>query len=297
VVFNHPTLTPKKQAGSEGPGQWFWLADDNKWIAYPDEISQKIEKTFIEKSSTHVNVDDQRFIDLENFIQMRHDNHTRKRYICRRIPESPQYKLAPKPTIHSPFNPPSSNKSIQANNKSKTDYDKQLKKQKQNDKFAALLAEIPDKSTNYQIDDEDAIQLSDNDDTIPMNVDVGHSEAGSHLDVGQLSQDNTIQLDLVLDDDEDTQSVEEELPLGPNDAAQQLALKRAKYKCGSNFTEVDDIPTWTQTLQTKFKNLTSVSSAKHAGKKEINDKVCIHNIPGFRLLGLPLDRGHYSTRN
>lgn len=62
---------------------WYWQNDSGIWIEYGKVISDRIEEQY-SKGLKEINVDDQRYIDVDSMMQRRYDNSARKRYVKRR---------------------------------------------------------------------------------------------------------------------------------------------------------------------------------------------------------------------
>jgi hypothetical protein len=73
-------------------GVWYWNGDSSKnsqqdiWIQYEDEVSDKIEKAFLKKQKT-MKLDDERYLDLEHMLQRRYDDTSKRRAIKREVPQ------------------------------------------------------------------------------------------------------------------------------------------------------------------------------------------------------------------
>lgn len=55
--------------------KWWWKSDQG-WVRYSDSLEQELETSYT-SNKVDVNIDDQRFVDVINMFQRRHDDHNK----------------------------------------------------------------------------------------------------------------------------------------------------------------------------------------------------------------------------
>jgi len=71
-------LTPNKHRVV----RWEWKGDDNQWITFSQQQMEILEKSFKNKER-RAKIDDQRFVDLKLFLQVRYDDKSKQREVQR----------------------------------------------------------------------------------------------------------------------------------------------------------------------------------------------------------------------
>lgn len=68
---------------------WYWREDNGEWRPYGISLSRRIEEQYLRKEKI-LKIDDERYIDAENFLQRRHgtENAHEIKYVRRRGPPS-----------------------------------------------------------------------------------------------------------------------------------------------------------------------------------------------------------------
>ena len=77
-----PPQSQQEEKSTKDNYQWYWKSDANKWIPYNKAISDRIEEAFSKKEKK-CNVDSQRYIDFNFFLQFRFDDTSKKRIVKR----------------------------------------------------------------------------------------------------------------------------------------------------------------------------------------------------------------------
>ncbi|KAL6051214.1 WWE domain containing protein, partial [Balamuthia mandrillaris] len=83
MMASKTTTTTKKKKATEKKPTWWWKSDDD-WVEYDAKLSARLEKGY-QSGESEVKVDDERFVDLENFLQRRYDDRMKRRGV-KRVP-------------------------------------------------------------------------------------------------------------------------------------------------------------------------------------------------------------------
>ena len=87
-------VPPPQEGNNKETYQWFWKNDANKWVPYNKTISDRIEEAYSKKEKK-CNVDSQRYIDFNFFLQFRFDDTSKKRIVKREKASNAQTDAPP----------------------------------------------------------------------------------------------------------------------------------------------------------------------------------------------------------